>query len=130
MSQADAYLGRARRDLASAKALAAIGDGGGAANRAYYAVFQAARAVVSALADIDPQTIKTHSGLRRHFELCAVKPGLMDRAVARHFNDVEGTRLVADYTLEPLDPAEIVAAIEEAERFVTACASIVGSVEQ
>ncbi len=61
-----AYMGKARRAAKSARALAASGDAEGAINRAYYAMFDAARAV---LHHIDPASAaaKTHSTVLRRF---------------------------------------------------------------
>jgi uncharacterized protein len=117
-----AHLDRSHVALSSAKALLDLGDFVGAANRAYYAVFYAARAAVEATSSIDPvEEIKTHHGLRRVFELYVVKPGRIDKSVASRFNDIEATRIVADYRAAPLPRAEVEAAIQDAEIFVQAC---------
>lgn len=63
---ADDLLHKALTAASSAKLLLKAGDSNGACNRAYYAMFDAARAALlaSKLSD-DVLTIKTHSGLIR-----------------------------------------------------------------
>ena len=72
-----ARLIKAIRALASARLLLDAGDTDGTCNRAYYAMFDAARA---ALAGEDtPETTRTHSGLIAAFGLQLVKPGRLPR---------------------------------------------------
>ena len=118
------YIERARDALASAQLLFEAGHLAGAANRAYYAFFHAAQATVAKFAGIDPRRLKTHSGLRRLFDLHIVTPGLINKDVAAHFSSVESTRLVADYGDEPLQREEIDASIQRARAFVDACAEL------
>jgi len=57
-------MGKASRALASAALLLDAGDVDGACNRAYYAMFDAARAaLIWSGAPVDPTVAKTHSGL-------------------------------------------------------------------
>ncbi len=54
----DEYLAKARRALASARLLLADGDPEGACNRAYYGMFDAAHAALSAVApDLNPKRL-------------------------------------------------------------------------
>jgi uncharacterized protein (UPF0332 family) len=112
------HLTKAREALQSATLLMEAGDLAGAANRAYYAAFHAARAVVAKVCNVKPKDIKTHHGLRRLFELHVVKPNLIDREIARRFNDIETTRIAADYDDEPVQRKEIEAAIADAKSFL------------
>jgi len=67
---ADTLLQKAHTALASAKLLLESGDADGACNRAYYAMFDAARAALMAFQNSDEVlTIKTHSGLISSFSL-------------------------------------------------------------
>ena len=50
-----------------------------------------------------------------------VKPGLISRDIARSFNEVEETRIAADYADQVLQRAEVEAAIHDADAFVQAC---------
>ena len=55
---------KAQRALTSARTLLADGDNDGACNRAYYAMFDAARAaLLTCKALVPPEVAKTHSGL-------------------------------------------------------------------
>src|SRR5439155_424827 len=107
--------------LKSARILLEAHDHVGAANRAYYSMFYVARAAVAHVTGIEITKVKTHHGLRRLFELHVVKPGLISRDIARSFNEVEETRIAADYADQVLQRAEVEAAIQDAESFVKAC---------
>ena len=95
---ADTLLQKAHTALASAKLLLESGDADGACNRAYYAMFDAARAALMAFQNSDEVlTIKTHSGLISSFSLQLVKPGMIDIELGKALNKVEDLRLIADY---------------------------------
>ena len=121
------HLGRARQAAASAGLLLEKGDAEGAANRAYYAAFHAARAVLERLAQVDVHAIKTHNGVKRLFEEYVGGRGLMDREIARLLRDIESTRIAADYGTVAVEAAEAAAAVREARTFIKACASLVDS---
>jgi uncharacterized protein (UPF0332 family) len=113
-------LAKAERALASAKALLEIGDDDGAANRAYYAMFDAARAaLMETQAIVETETIRTHSGLITAFSLHLVKTGKVPMEFGRAINKVEEIRLAADYKDTPVEHEAAVWAIEQAEDFVT-----------
>lgn len=76
---ATALLHKANTALSSARLLLQSGDADGACNRAYYAMFDAARAALMAYQDSDEVlSLKTHSGLISSFSLQLVKPGMID----------------------------------------------------
>lgn len=113
------HLGKAARALASARLLLADGDTDGACNRAYYAMFDAARAALLAVSpDIDQAIFKTHRGLIANFGLKLVKPGRLPADLGRGLNQVEHIRLLADYTGEAIEPGQARWAIEQAETFL------------
>ncbi|WP_337689594.1 HEPN domain-containing protein [Mycetohabitans sp. B46] len=59
-----ALMAKAERAYASARVLLDLGDVDGAVNRAYYAMFDAARAALLASgAPVEPDVGRTHSGL-------------------------------------------------------------------
>lgn len=61
----------------SAKVLLSLKDFDGACNRAYYAMFDAARALlISQKPELRPEKIKTHSGLISTFSLHFVSQAL------------------------------------------------------
>lgn len=109
---------KADRALASARLLLDAGDTDGACNRAYYAMFDAAR---GALASEDaPETTRTHNGLIAAFGLQLVKPGRLPKELGRMLNRAEEVRLMADYTggsVEQVDAREL---LSQAEAFVNA----------
>ena len=73
----DQLMGKATRAVASARLLLSDGDVDGACNRAYYAMFDAARAALLVLVPgIDPALVKSHGGLISMFSLHFVKPGI------------------------------------------------------
>ena len=72
-----------RRALASADKLLRDGDNDGACNRAYYAMFDAARAaLIASKAPVSPEIAKTYSGLIAAISLHLVKPGLFHWSLA------------------------------------------------
>lgn len=74
---------KARRALASADTLLRDGDCDGACNRAYYAMFDAARAaLIASKAAVPPEIAKTDSGLIAAFSLHLVKPSSARTACA------------------------------------------------
>lgn len=66
---------KASRALASARLLLDAGDTDGACNRAYYAMFDAARAALIVSGAPSDQAARTHSGLIAAFGLHLVKAG-------------------------------------------------------
>lgn len=94
----EALLHKASKALSSAQLLLESRDADGACNRAYYAMFDAARAALMAFQKSDEVlTIKTHSGLIASFSLQLVKPGLIDIELGKSLNKVENLRLIAEY---------------------------------
>lgn len=117
---ADELLSKSIIALSSSKLLLNAGDTTGACNRAYYAMFDAARAALMAskLSD-DVLTIRTHSGLIASFSLKLVKSGLVDIELGKALNKVEGLRLVADYKGDAVEMEEATWAVEQATEFVS-----------
>ena len=110
---------KARRALASAIKLLQDNDGDGACNRAYYAMFDAARAaLISANSPAPATPAKTHSGLIAAFSLQLVKPGLFPLQLGKAFNKVEDLRLVADYKGDLITDGEAHWAVQQAQAFV------------
>lgn len=95
---AEALMSKAIRASASARALLDLGDVDGACNRAYYAMFDAARAaLLAAGAPVQPDLGKTHAGLIAAFGLQLVKNGPITKELGRLLKRAEEIRLVADY---------------------------------
>jgi uncharacterized protein (UPF0332 family) len=117
-------IARARRSAASAKVLYDIEDMSGACNRAYYAMFDAARAALLAGPEpVKSEVIKTHSGLIAAFSLYLIKSGRIPTAYGKSLRQVDQIRLIADYSDEELDRETAASSIEQANHFVQAVAS-------
>jgi len=119
-------LARAERAAASAKLLIDAGDLGGACNRAYYAMFDAARAaLLAADAPVKFEAVKTHSGLIAAFSLHLVKPGIIPAQHGKSLRQVDQIRLVADYSDEEVDSDTAASALGQADSFVEAIGSYI-----
>jgi uncharacterized protein (UPF0332 family) len=118
---------KASRALASAKLLLDSGDVDGACNRAYYAMFDAARgALLTVNAPVPSEIVRTHSGLITAFSLHLVKPGLIAVEHGRALNKVEDLRLIADYKGDPVTLDNAAWALEQAEKFLAAVLVFIG----
>ncbi len=112
---------KAVRAVASAKLLLGAGDVDGACNRAYYAMFDAARAALLASgAPVESEIARTHSGLISAFSLHLVKTGHVAVEFGRALNRVEEIRLIADYKGDPVDPEQAAWSVNQAIVFVQA----------
>lgn len=118
----DALMSKAVRACASAHALFDLDDVDGACNRAYYAMFDAARAALLASgAPVQPDIGKTHSGLISAFGQHLVKNGPISNEMGRLMKRAEEIRLVADYKGDSVELADAREMIEQAdEMFVEA----------
>ena len=117
--KADDLMSKALQAAASAKILLDSGDADGACNRAYYAMFDAARAALlasGALADLNIG--RTHSGLISAFSLHLVKTGRVTVELGKSLNKVEELRLVADYKGDPIEDENAAWAVKQAQIFV------------
>jgi len=110
---------KAQTAAASARILLNAGDVDGACNRAYYAMFDAARAALLAYG-IDESTVntKTHSGLISKFSLELVKSGQVSVELGKSLNKVEDLRLMADYKGDSILEEDANWAVNQADIFV------------
>jgi uncharacterized protein (UPF0332 family) len=121
-------MAKARRALASARLLQQAGDADGACNRAYYAMFDAARAVLSARdAGAEVAAARTHSGLIAAFSLRLVKTGTVAAELGRALNRVAELRQAGDYTSLPIPDDKAAWALAQAESFVAAMALLLAT---
>ena len=112
---------KAKIAIESAQLLINAGDHDGACNRAYYAMFDAARAALLVSKSVnDLSTIKTHSGLITSFSLLLVKTGHVSVELGKSLNKVEDLRLLADYKGEEIGLEQAQWALNEARLFVLA----------
>jgi uncharacterized protein (UPF0332 family) len=112
-------MSKAETALASARLLLGTGDSDGATNRAYYAMFDAATAVLQSAGTADTPP-KTHSGMIARFGRDLVQTGRLASELGRSLNRVHELRLTADYLATPVPLDKARQAIEEAAAFVTA----------
>jgi uncharacterized protein (UPF0332 family) len=119
--KASGLIDKAERAAASARILLDQGDIDGACNRAYYAMFDAARAAL--LASRSParsESTRTHSGLIAAFSLELVKTGRVDAELGRALNKAAEVRLIADYMAASVSREVGEETVANAERFVAA----------
>ena len=105
---------------AAARLLFDAGHYNGAANRAYYAMFDAARVYLQEAHGIDTSAMKRHATLIEKFSLLAVKSGELDRRHGRALSRAFDDRIVADYGKDTVSQAEARTLIEAMAAFLAA----------
>lgn len=117
-----ALIAKADTAASSARSLLELGDTDGAANRAYYAMFDAARAALlaSGLAPMTSDVGRSHSGLIGAFGQFLVKKGRVPRELGRLLNRAHEIRQIADYTGDSVELADASLLVQQAEVFVAA----------
>ena len=114
-------MAKALQACASAKVLLETGDADGASNRAYYAMFDAARAALLASRF---EVGKTHRGVLNAFSDHLVKNGPVQKEMGRLLKHAETFRYVADYGGEPVELRDARDIVEQAETFVATIRSV------
>lgn len=110
---------KASKPAASARLLLDSGDADGACNRAYYAMFDAARAaLIWSVAAVEPTVAKTHGGLIAAFSLHLVKTGRLPVELGKALNRAAEIRLVADYSGEEVTVEKAQWLIENSAVFI------------
>ena len=123
---APALMAKARTAYESARALLERKDRDGACNRAYYAMFDAARAALLATkAEVTLNVGKTHSGVLTAFSQHLVKNGPVPHDIGRLLKRAEETRIVADYSGDSISPDDAQQLVEGAETFVATLPALV-----
>lgn len=116
-----ALMAKALRACSSARALLDLEDVDGACSRAYYAMFDAARAaLLTSGAPVPADIGRTHSGLIAAFGMHLVKSGPLSRDVGRLLKRAEEIRLVADYKGDSVELEDARELVDQAEVFVAA----------
>ena len=110
-------MAKAVRAATSAQVLIDSGDMDGACNRAYYAMFDAARA---ALLASGYEIGKTHKGVLHAFSEHLVKTTRLPKEMGRLLKHAETFRYVADYEGGSVEPGDASTVVEEARTFVAA----------
>ena len=112
-------MAKAERASASAKLLLAAEDNEGACNRAYYAMFTAARLALASSGEAQAvNAARTHAGLISLFSLRLVKTGRVPVELGRALNRVEEIRLIADYRGDAIESEQAAWAVDQAGHFV------------
>ena len=108
-------LEKAGTDLRDAQKIFSEGMYETAANRAYYAIFHAARAVLI----LDGQDYKRHSGVISFFRRDYIKTGILDESLSEIIKNAFELRTESDYSdFFIISKAEIEKQIEDAVFFV------------
>lgn len=113
--KAQDLMAKAVQAAASAKVLLGTSDTDGACNRAYYAMFDAARAALLASGH---EVGKTHKGVLNAFSEHLVKNGRLPKEIGRLLKHAETFRYVADYEGGSVEPSDALTMVEQAETFV------------
>jgi uncharacterized protein (UPF0332 family) len=118
---AASLMAKAAQAVASARVLLETNDADGAANRAYYAMFDAAQAaLLSSGVPAADALGKTHRGVINAFSAYLVKEGPVSKELGRQLKRAEEVRLVADYNGESVTLADAAELVNQAELFVKA----------
>ena len=113
---------KALNAAAPARALMARGDGSGATSRAYYAMFNAARALLWLRDGIDPSESKRHATTIRKFSEQFVKTGMVPVELGRLLNEAAEARFIADYDEVDVEAAVATERVAAMDRFLGALA--------
>lgn len=103
--------------LSASKSLYALGSLKGAANRAYYAVFHAMRALLA----LDGIDMKHHSGIISEFRRLYIKSGVFSSELSTIISALFDIRTESDYDdFYIISKEEVAQQIKNAELFLTA----------
>lgn len=108
------YLERARQAVSTGRLVVAHGDNIAAANRAYYAIFYAANALLAT----EKLERSKHSGVIAAFRQHFVKTDVIEAEFSRFYGEAMEQRNAADYGLVLPDRSTADRNLENAERFV------------
>ena len=125
---ADDLMAKAAQAAASARALLERGDADGACNRAYYTMFDAARAAL--LAGRRTRCRQNAPGRAQRLQRpTLVKDGPMPKEAGRLLKHAEAFRYVADYSDNAVDLTDASELVRQAETFVATVRSMLAHSE-
>lgn len=107
-----------------ARELLRLGRATGATSRAYYAMFNAARALLVVRAGIDLRDVKTHGGVLKLLNGRLIAEGLISRELGHSLRDAFALRTNADYSPEPIDLDEASRTVALMEDFLRAASEL------
>lgn len=120
------YMGRASDCLRQAKIMLREQEYTGVCNRAYYAYFDAVRALLATL-DI---TTRSHSAVQNLFSLHFVKQGVFDKEDVKALSKLFNMRQDSDYDAEPtIDAEEASYAVDVTTEFLLQTEAYLRSIE-
>lgn len=106
---------QAEQCLESAKLLLEADDIKGAANRSYYGIFHAIRAVLA----LEGKDFAKHSGVISFFRQKYIKTGILDVSLSDIITDAFQVRTECDYNdYYIISKAEVEEQVQNAERFI------------
>lgn len=109
-------LEKAKNDLEDAKKTLALDMYDTAANRSYYSIFHAARAVLA----LDGQDFKKHSGVIANFQKNYIKTEIFDKKMSNIIKSAFDMRTESDYEdFFIVSKEDVKIQVEEAEFFVS-----------
>lgn len=119
-----------RKAQAAARAARLLNDAGdfdGCANRAYYAMFDMARAFLVARHGLATDAIKTHSGLISAFSRLGVKQDGLPVDLGRWLNQAAEARASADYDTRSVNHATATVLLSNMDRFIASLSTEMGA---
>ena len=116
----DPWLEKASRSLRSAIIILEDGDHDAACSRAYYAMFNAARAALIGVGHSKLGMGKTHKGMIASFSEHVVQAGHLPAEFGRALSIESNRRLVADYQGDGVSGQDAELAIANATKFLAA----------
>ena len=116
---------KAREMGEEARVLLRSGHFNGAANRAYYAMFNAARAVLEARTELDVIDVRRHSAVLKLFSQHIVKTGLVDRELNAAVNEAFEVRAIADYDRTSVSEKQAMEMVALMERMIAALTPLI-----
>lgn len=119
------YLARAHQTLETGRLARDHEDDIAAVNRAYYAIFYAANALLTT----EGLERSKHSGVISAFRQHFVKTGVIEPEFSDFYGEAMGERHVGDYELEPLDYATASRNLEHADKFIDRIGQVLQEME-
>ena len=105
---------KAQRCLRSAKILLNDDDYQGAANRSYYAIYNAIRSIFA----LERVEFRRHSGNISYFRKEYIQSGIFDKSLSKIVGDAFDIRSDSDYDDDVvIDKYEVIEQVENAEKF-------------
>jgi uncharacterized protein (UPF0332 family) len=119
------FMNKAQSALRAARLLLDNGYADDACNRAYYAMFDGARAALLVVgAPVQAEEARTHRGLISAFGQYVVKPGRLPAGFGKALNRAHEVRLLADYSGEPVEIEQAAELVHGATEFITAVVAL------